>query len=59
MYLGGGVTHGRADALTQTQDFTKSYADLPYHKTEILSLYCFLSVQYLNYISVFQLIALN
>ena len=25
----------------------------------IISLYCFLSVQYLNYISVFQLIALN
>ena len=26
---------------------------------EVISLYCLLSVQYLNYISIFQLIALN
>ena len=29
------------------------------HTVYFISLYCFLSVQYLNYISVFQLIALN
>ena len=29
------------------------------HEIGFISLYCFLSVQYLNYISVFQLIALN
>ena len=46
----GEVTHSRDISSTTTQQITCM---------NFISLYCFLSVQYLNYISVFQLIALN
>ena len=46
------------DGLLST---TRGLKDLEEKRKQnnIISLYCFLSVQYLNYISVFQLIALN
>ena len=41
------------------QCFAPTFSLLGHKLMFFISLYCFLSVQYLNYISVFQLIALN